>query len=249
MFDWRGLDWLDPCHYQDPAALSKGKSGTHFQVKLAIAGTTFLNVRMRYCTWKVQNSTPRKHLGSSRKLKPAPLHSKSMFLFDLAHSRRVPLFCPPGGGLFTATSCFSVLKGESSSTSQPASSIKHLTQSSLRSSTQSKFFTSIIRRPDPSKPPLSHTLRDIKSLPSFSTIIITTRLQEFTKVNKKFTDQRKQPTSNKMSAQNEGRQSPEPERQTGAQQQDAPSHGQGVNEESNNKEESKSQLEVCLYCQ
>lgn len=110
MFDWRGLDWLDPCHYQDPAALAKGKSGTHFQVKLAIAGTTFLNVRMRYCTWKVQNFTPRKNLGSSRKLKPAPLHSKSMFLFDLTHSRRVPLFCPPGGGLFTATSCFSVLK-------------------------------------------------------------------------------------------------------------------------------------------
>ncbi|KAE9377018.1 hypothetical protein N431DRAFT_436263 [Stipitochalara longipes BDJ] len=46
-----------------------------------------------------------------------------------------------------------------------------------------------------------------------------------------------------MSAQNEGRQSPEPERSTGAQQQDTPSNGQGVNEGTNNKEESKSQLE------
>jgi len=45
-----------------------------------------------------------------------------------------------------------------------------------------------------------------------------------------------------MSAQNEGRQSPPPERSTGAQQQDAPSSGQGVNEETNNKEESKAQL-------
>jgi hypothetical protein len=49
-----------------------------------------------------------------------------------------------------------------------------------------------------------------------------------------------------MSAQKEGRQSPEPERSTGAQQQDTPSNGQGVNEGTNNKEESKAQLEVCL---
>jgi hypothetical protein len=49
-----------------------------------------------------------------------------------------------------------------------------------------------------------------------------------------------------MSAPNEGRQSPPPERSTGAQQQDAPSDGQGVNEGTNNKEESKSQLEVYL---
>ncbi|PMD22970.1 hypothetical protein NA56DRAFT_644556 [Hyaloscypha hepaticicola] len=46
-----------------------------------------------------------------------------------------------------------------------------------------------------------------------------------------------------MSAQNEGRQSPPPERSTGAQQQDTPSDGQGVNEGTNNKDESKSQLE------
>jgi hypothetical protein len=118
----------------------------------------------------------------------------------------------------------------------------------LRSSTQSKVFNSIIRLPDPSKLPLSHFYGTSRVSPHFSPII-TTRLQEFTKVNKKFTDQRKQPNSNKMSAQNEGRQSPEPERQTGAQQQDAPSHGQGVNEGSNNKEESKSQLKVCLYRQ
>jgi len=52
-----------------------------------------------------------------------------------------------------------------------------------------------------------------------------------------------------MSAQNEGRQSPEPERSTGAQQQDAPSDGQGVNDGTNNKEESKSQLEACLHVQ
>jgi len=45
-----------------------------------------------------------------------------------------------------------------------------------------------------------------------------------------------------MSAPNQGRQSPPPERSTGAQQQDAPSDGQGVNEGTNNKEESKSQL-------
>lgn len=50
-----------------------------------------------------------------------------------------------------------------------------------------------------------------------------------------------------MSAQNEGRQSPPPERSTDAQQQDAPSHGQGVNEKTNNKEESKEQVEVCLH--
>jgi hypothetical protein len=50
-----------------------------------------------------------------------------------------------------------------------------------------------------------------------------------------------------MSAQNGGRQSPSPERSTGAQQQDTPSDGQGVNEGTNNKEESKSQLEVYLF--
>jgi hypothetical protein len=48
-----------------------------------------------------------------------------------------------------------------------------------------------------------------------------------------------------MSAPNQGRQSPPPERQTGAQQQDAPSEGKGVNDQSNNQEESKAQLEVC----
>jgi len=47
-----------------------------------------------------------------------------------------------------------------------------------------------------------------------------------------------------MSSQNEGRQSPPPEAQSGAQQQDAPSDGQGVNEGTNNKEESKSQVEA-----
>jgi len=46
-----------------------------------------------------------------------------------------------------------------------------------------------------------------------------------------------------MSAPNEGRQSPPPEQQSGAQQQDPPASGHGVNEQSNNKDESKSQLE------
>jgi hypothetical protein len=50
-----------------------------------------------------------------------------------------------------------------------------------------------------------------------------------------------------MSSQNEGRQSPEPERSTPAQQQDTPSNGQGVNDGTNNKGDSKSQLEVGLY--
>jgi hypothetical protein len=48
-----------------------------------------------------------------------------------------------------------------------------------------------------------------------------------------------------MSAPNEGRQSPPPEQQSGAQQQDPPASGHGVNEQSNNQDESKSQLEVC----
>ena len=47
-----------------------------------------------------------------------------------------------------------------------------------------------------------------------------------------------------MSAPNQGRQSPPPEEQSGAQQQDAPSSGQGVNDSSNNQNESKSQIDV-----
>jgi len=46
-----------------------------------------------------------------------------------------------------------------------------------------------------------------------------------------------------MSAPNQGRQSPPPEEQSGAQQQDAPSKGTGVNTETNNQEESQSQLD------
>ncbi|KAE8453625.1 hypothetical protein EG329_009136 [Mollisiaceae sp. DMI_Dod_QoI] len=46
-----------------------------------------------------------------------------------------------------------------------------------------------------------------------------------------------------MSAQNTGRQSPPPEEQSGAQQQDAPSEGTGVNSGTNNQAESKSQVE------
>ncbi|CZR61226.1 uncharacterized protein PAC_11122 [Phialocephala subalpina] len=45
-----------------------------------------------------------------------------------------------------------------------------------------------------------------------------------------------------MSAPNQGRQSPPPEEQSGAQQQDAPSKGTGVNTETKNKDESKDQL-------
>jgi len=47
-----------------------------------------------------------------------------------------------------------------------------------------------------------------------------------------------------MSAPNEGRQSPPPEEQSGKQQQDTPATGQGVNKDSNNKDDNKSQLEV-----
>jgi hypothetical protein len=49
-----------------------------------------------------------------------------------------------------------------------------------------------------------------------------------------------------MSSQNAGRQSPPPDSQSGAQQKDAPSDGQGINTSSNNKDESQSQLEVRL---
>jgi hypothetical protein len=49
----------------------------------------------------------------------------------------------------------------------------------------------------------------------------------------------------KMSAK-EGRQSPAPEESSGAQQQDTPGDGQGLNPDTNNKEESKSQLDVCF---
>jgi hypothetical protein len=50
-------------------------------------------------------------------------------------------------------------------------------------------------------------------------------------------------TSNKMTSENQGRQSPDPGRESGAQK-DPPSSGQGVNDSSNNKDDSKSQLEV-----
>jgi len=46
-----------------------------------------------------------------------------------------------------------------------------------------------------------------------------------------------------MSAPNEGRQSPPPESQTGAQLQSPPASGHGVNPSSKNQEESKAQLE------
>ncbi|KAF4634901.1 hypothetical protein G7Y89_g3186 [Cudoniella acicularis] len=46
-----------------------------------------------------------------------------------------------------------------------------------------------------------------------------------------------------MSAQNQGRQSPPPEESTGSQQKSAPASGTGVNPESKNQNESKSQLE------
>lgn len=48
-----------------------------------------------------------------------------------------------------------------------------------------------------------------------------------------------------MSAPNQGRQSPPPERQSGAQQQEPPSNAKGVNQGSNNQDESKSQIDVC----
>jgi hypothetical protein len=50
-----------------------------------------------------------------------------------------------------------------------------------------------------------------------------------------------------MSAQKTGRQSPSPERQSGAQQKDAPSSGQGVNETSKNKRESQADINVCPH--
>ena len=49
-----------------------------------------------------------------------------------------------------------------------------------------------------------------------------------------------------MSA-NEGRQSPPPETQTGAQLHDPPANAKGVNPNSNAQNESKSQIDVCLY--
>ena len=47
----------------------------------------------------------------------------------------------------------------------------------------------------------------------------------------------------------EGRQSPEPERQSGAQQQDTPADGQGTNkvDDSQKKEKVKSELEVRCF--
>ena len=47
-----------------------------------------------------------------------------------------------------------------------------------------------------------------------------------------------------MSAPNPGRQSPPPEQSSGAQQQSTPANGQGINQGSNNQEESKSQIDV-----
>lgn len=48
-----------------------------------------------------------------------------------------------------------------------------------------------------------------------------------------------------MSSQNAGRQSPEPERQSGKQQQDTPADGQGVSDKgAGNKDESEKTLEV-----
>jgi len=52
-----------------------------------------------------------------------------------------------------------------------------------------------------------------------------------------------QNTNSKMSATNQGRQSPEPSGQSGAQQQSAPSSGQGVNDSSRNQDTSKSHIE------
>jgi len=46
-----------------------------------------------------------------------------------------------------------------------------------------------------------------------------------------------------MSSQNAGRQSPPPEEQTGAQQQDVPGSGKGVDDQTSNKETSKVELE------
>jgi len=46
-----------------------------------------------------------------------------------------------------------------------------------------------------------------------------------------------------MSSQNQGRQSPPPESQTGAQQQDPPASGKGVDDNTSNKEISKAELE------
>jgi len=47
----------------------------------------------------------------------------------------------------------------------------------------------------------------------------------------------------KMSAQNQGRQSPSPEASSGAQQNSAPSDGRGVNDGTNNQQNSKDQIE------
>ena len=49
-----------------------------------------------------------------------------------------------------------------------------------------------------------------------------------------------------MSSQ-EGRQSPPPERQTGAQLNDAPAHGQGTDDAGNKQETNKTGLEVSVH--
>jgi len=47
-----------------------------------------------------------------------------------------------------------------------------------------------------------------------------------------------------MSAPNQGRQSPPPERQTGSQQRDPPSDAKGVNLDTKNQDNSKSDVDV-----
>jgi len=50
-----------------------------------------------------------------------------------------------------------------------------------------------------------------------------------------------------MSAQNSGRQSPPPEEQSDKQQQAPTADANGVNKSTNNQQESKDQLAVCLF--
>jgi hypothetical protein len=50
-----------------------------------------------------------------------------------------------------------------------------------------------------------------------------------------------------MSDRQSAGQSPPPERQAPKQQREPPSSGHGVNTDSKSKDESKSQIEVCLY--
>jgi hypothetical protein len=86
--------------------------------------------------------------------------------------------------------------------------------------------------------------RDIHSISSFKSSIFSHNSNQKLEFAADFYYVESYSNQTTMSS-GEGRQSPSPERSTGAQMNDTPGHGQGVNEQSNNKNESESQREVC----